>query len=59
MNMLTLIGIAGSSGSVGGCSLGDSCALFLFLSGAVSLGIAAYLLYKAPKFQAMRVLRRR
>ncbi len=60
MNMLMLIGIAGSTtGAAGGASLGDSCALFLFVSGFVSLVIAAYLLYKAPKFQPMRVLRRR
>jgi hypothetical protein len=60
MNMLTLVGFAGANvPTAGGASLGDSCALFLFLSGAVSLAIAAYLLYRAPKFQPMRVLRRR
>lgn len=39
--------------------LGNTFAMFLFVSGAVSLGIAAYLLYKAPKPQPVRVLRRR
>ena len=38
---------------------GDSCAMFLFISGAVSMGIAAYLLYKSPKAQPVRYSSRR
>jgi hypothetical protein len=53
MNILMLTAaVRGSVSSPG--IYGDSCAMFLFLSGAVSLGIAVYLLYKSPKAQAAR-----
>ncbi len=58
MNALMLIGMT-SSGHLSGISQGaDSCALLLFISGFVSLAIAAYLLLKAPKAQPMRYIRR-
>lgn len=58
MNALMLIGMT-STGQGGGIGAGaDQCALLLFLSGFISLVIAAYLLYKAPKFQPIRYVRR-
>lgn len=60
MNIMTLIGIAGAGGNAAGSGIvGDSCAFCLFLAGAISLAIAGYLLYKAPKHQALRLSRRR
>ena len=58
MNALMLIGMT-SSGQVSPLGAGaDSCALLLFISGFVSLAIAAYLLHKTPKAQPVRYLRR-
>lgn len=57
MLMLAMAAQAGSNGPTG--LVGDSCALFLFLSGAVSMTIAAYLLYKAPKAAPVRYSGRR
>ena len=54
--MLLAASMQGGAGPVG--LVGDSCAVFLFVSGAVSMSIAAYLLYKAPKAQPLRYSRR-
>lgn len=57
MNGILAVGLVARAGSTGSLA-GDSCALFLLIAGAVSLGIAAYLLYKAPRMPAMRLDRR-
>ena len=59
MNMLIVAGLIGRNSDIAGGVLGDSFALVLFVSGAVSLGIAGYHLYKAPRFQPVRVIRSR
>jgi hypothetical protein len=58
MNMLVLT-VAAKSGIAYQGVFGDSCAAFLFVAGAVSMGIAGYLLYKAPKAQPVRYSTRR
>ena len=58
MNTLMVIGMESQLSPLGG-GVGDSCALILFLAGGISLAIAAYLLYKAPRAQPVRYLRRR
>lgn len=59
MNAL-MIAVSSTGGRLAGPGpLGDSFALLLFMSGAVSLTIAAYLLYKAPKAAPVRIVRRR
>lgn len=59
MNAL-MLAVSSTGGRIAGPGpLGDSFAVFLFMSGAVSLAIAGYLLYKAPRPQPVRVLRRR
>ena len=57
MNGIIVMGLAARASSNGSMA-GDSCALFLLIAGAVSLGIAAYLLYKAPKMPLVRLERR-
>jgi hypothetical protein len=61
MNLMTIAMATGAAhgGPVG--LVGDSAAFFLFFSGAVSMMIAGYLLYKAPRAQpqAARYSRRR
>lgn len=59
MNMLLLVGMASHSGAAMNPGWLDSCALCLFIAGFSSLGVGAYLLYKAPKLQPIRVVRRR
>ena len=59
MNMLMLAGMAANNTGLGSSIVGDSCAAFLFVSGAVSLVAAFYLLYKAPKLQPIRYVRKR
>jgi hypothetical protein len=56
MLMLAMASQAGNNGPTG--LVGDSCALFLFVSGAVSMTIAAYLLYKEPRVQPVRYTRK-
>ncbi len=58
MNIM-ILAAATQSGAAPIAMLGDSCALFLFVSGAVSMAIAGYLLYKAPKTQPVRAAARR
>jgi len=48
MNMIMMVGASSRGGSFSGCLAGEPCAFILFLSGAVLLGIAAYLIAKAP-----------
>ncbi len=57
MNVL-LISAASRVGIAPAEAFGDSCAMLLFVSGAISLLIAAYLLYKAPRAHAVRFDRR-
>ena len=57
MNML-IISAATRVGIAPTAAFGDSCALLLFVSGAVSMLIAGYLLYKAPKANPARYVRR-
>ena len=57
MDMM-LLSVASRQGSSAPGLLGDSCAVFLFIAGVVSLAIAGYLLYKAPKAQPVRFVRR-
>ena len=57
MNIM-IIAAATQAGPVPNVMLGDSCALFLFVSGTVSMAIAGYLLYKSPKAHPVRVSRR-
>ena len=59
MNILVLAAASRGGASSSAVLLGDSCALFLFVAGAVSMTIAGYLLYKAPKVQPVRVSARR
>jgi hypothetical protein len=59
MNMLLLVGMASHGGGPVNPVWMDSCALCLFIAGFVSLGVGGYLLYKAPKLQPVRVVRRR
>lgn len=59
MHILMLAGNAAAGRMAADAPLGNSIAMFLFLSGAVSLAIAAYLLYKAPKPVPVRIVRRR
>ncbi|MBI4375485.1 MAG: hypothetical protein HY549_03450 [Elusimicrobia bacterium] len=60
MNVFMLVAMtASTSGMMAETRWADSCALFLLLSGAVSLGIAGYLLARAPKFNPARQHRRR
>jgi hypothetical protein len=55
MNLLMVaMATGGAHGGPAGL-VGDSAAFFLFFSGAVSLMIAGYLLYKGPKAQAQPV----
>jgi hypothetical protein len=58
MNILMVVGMTHSAATANPGWL-DSCALLLFIAGSVSLATGAYLLYKAPKFQEVRILRRR
>jgi len=58
MNLLMFSMQTGSAGNGPAGLVGDSCAVFLFVSGAVSMLIAAYLLYKAPKAQPVRYARK-
>ena len=57
MNIM-ILAAATQSGAAPSYMLGDSCALFLFVSGTVSMMIAGYLLYKSPKVQPARSMRR-
>jgi hypothetical protein len=58
MNALMLIGATATGRASALAAGGNECALLLFLSGAVSLAIAAYLLSRAPKFEPIRHDRR-
>jgi hypothetical protein len=57
MNLMLLAASMQGAAAPGGV-VGDSCAIFLFVSGAVSMSIAAYLLYKSPQPQPVRLSRR-
>jgi hypothetical protein len=57
MNLM-LLAASMQGAAAGGGVVGDSCAIFLFVSGAVSMSVAGYLLYKAPKAQPLRYSRR-
>ncbi len=59
MNMLLLMGMGSHSVGPVNPAWMDSCALCLFIAGFVSLGAGAYLLYKAPRLQSVRMARRR
>lgn len=59
MNAFMLAASSTGNRIAGPGPLGDSFAVFLFMSGFVSLAVAAYLLYKAPHPQPVRLLRRR
>jgi hypothetical protein len=59
MQILMLAATATGGRLASDTPLGNSFAMLLFMSGAVSLGIAAYLLYKAPKPSPVRISRRR
>ena len=59
MNMLAVVGVAAGYAPGSGAFLSDSFALFLFIAGGVSMGIAAFLIHKAPKYTPARARRRR
>ncbi len=56
---MLILAVSAQGAAAPGGIVGDSCAVFLFISGAVSMLIAGYLLYKAPKVQPARYTRRR
>lgn len=56
---LLLLSVGAQAGAANGNLVGDSCAVFLFVAGAVSMMIAGYLLYKAPKAQPVMYSRTR
>lgn len=58
MNLLMFAMATGTANNGPMGLVGDSCAVFLFVSGAVSMMIAGYLLYKAPKAQPVRYTRK-
>jgi len=58
MNLLMFAMTTGTANNGPMGLVGDSCAFFLFVSGAVSMMIAGYLLYKAPKAQPVRYTRK-
>jgi len=57
MNIL-VISAASRVGIHPDAAMSDSFAMLLFIAGAVSLAIAGYLLYKAPKAHPARYVRR-
>ena len=58
MNMIMMVGASSRGGSFSGCLAGEPCALVLFISGAVLLAIAAYLIAKAPAGDGLQDLTR-
>lgn len=56
MNVLMLVGSTRLMG-LESQAAGDAAALCLFVSGLISLAIAGYLLYRAPRFNAARFRR--
>lgn len=60
MNMLIVAGLAARGGGSGPI-WSDGCAMFLLLTGVLSLAVALYLLAKAPKAHPLpiRDIRRR
>lgn len=56
MNVLMLVGSTRVMG-LASQSAGDAAALCLFLSGLISLAIAGFLLYRAPRFNPSRLRR--
>lgn len=59
MNIVALVSTAARERMTVGGGWTDSFALFLLLSACISLAIAVYLLYKAPKFSPLRYPRKR
>jgi len=56
MNVLMLVGSTRLMG-IDSQAAGDAAAVCLFISGLISLAIAGLLLYRAPRFNAVRLRR--